>query len=147
MYRLWRTSIETLFDLQNESFMNWNRIRYSLGMIVLALIAGSFLIIPPDTRTILRYMNSMLDSGLSAYSESQLPAPLRIESASWILDYQGEDYYLELNPSVIAEDKTSIRSIFGRSGLGGYVSVAAHFPGGGTIICTYQSPRTRPYCR
>ena len=144
---LWRTSIETLYDMHSEPLWNWNRVKFSLALLVLMVVVGSFLILPSDTRVILQDMNNLIESGLAAFNESELPEPLRTTSTRWILDQKDENFSLEIVPNIDPEKKSSFRSILGQSGLGGNITVNANFPGGRKITCSYQSPQVRPYCR
>ena len=143
---LWRTSVENLYEKQAISWWNWEKLKFPIGFLLLSILAGSFLIISSDNRAILRNMKNLIDDGLSAVSENQLPEPLNTRSTKWLLDYEGQDFYLELSPDLNTEKKSAFKSILGQTSLGGYISVAAHFKGGRTIICTYQSSRIRPYC-
>lgn len=144
---LWRSSIETIYELQAEFWWHWGRIRYALGMFLLALIAGSFFVYPEDTRSIIRSMDSLVQAGLLAANEGQLPMSLRTESARNIMQQKDKDYYLELIQSVNVDNETSMRSVFGQTGFGGSVSITAQFQGGWSLICTYQSPTIRPFCQ
>lgn len=143
---LWRSSLE----MQVENFVipwwSWRKIRLILLLLGCTGFAGSYFILPNETRMIILQMDELVQNGVRSNRLDQLPVPLQNKTARDILAYTDEVYTIDIMPAVDTEDEVSNRSFFNRAGFSDRITLAARFRDGWSLICSYQSPESRPYC-
>lgn len=130
---LLRLAIDAQQAHRDEFWLAWDRVRWLVVLLVIALIAGSFSLFSGRDFAALSQVAALLSQGQQAAQPSALPQILAVETLPGFWEHRDEPYQLLLIPSQEAAQ-------------GDEILVVAAFESGWNMLCTLASDQSLRKC-